>query len=147
MLNIFLIPSTFYYRDEFYNKDRSTGHRAIGGIGGLAANWHSGLFDFGSDDDTFWRSPQTPKAQVNDKESSPDEEDDDREPLDVEFVSGPIGGDPAGDTDIAMPEAGFPFFPFGNFGGVFPFPSFGGPSFKPWWKGWVVFADHYIYYK
>lgn len=133
-------------REEFYDKDRPTsGPRGLGPVGGIAANWHSGLFDFGTDDDIFWRKPQSSvsskgQADRSDKESGADDNND-REPLDVEFVSGTIGGEPAGgETDIALSggPSGFPIFPFGgNFGGFgpgFPF-NFGGPTFKPWWKG------------
>lgn len=112
----------------------------------MPTDWQSGLFDFGSDNDFFWGSsrpgfaPKSPSGQT-DKAASSGETDDAKEPLDVEFVSGPIGGDQDQDEetdDGGHPGPGFPFFPFGGnfggFGGAFPF-NFGPSSFKPWWKG------------
>lgn len=134
------------WRDEFYqNRERQSGsgeveHRGSGGIGTLASNWHSGLFDFDSDADFFFRnvqpgaSPKNPSGQTDKELSSGTADGDDREPLDIDFVSGPIGGEPIEDTHVDhRPGASFPFFPFGGFGG-FPF-NFNGPTFKPWWKG------------
>ena len=125
------------HREEFYGH-KKTPSDSLGGLGGFP----TGLFDFGSDSDFFFgpgrrHSGISPKKGQADKEQGSDS---DREPLDVEYVSGPIGGggDPPSDHDggVSRPEHGFPFFPFGgnfgNFGSLFPFPV---DSYKPWWKG------------
>lgn len=140
-LHSFLLRISF--RDEFYqnqNKNRQSNEEPQDKRG-FPGPWQSGLFNFGAADDDFFWGPQPRESP---SKSSPGQSDNDesREPFDVDFISGVIGGSDhpteGSDTDVARPElGGVPFFPFGNFGSfanVFPF-NFGVSSYKPWWKG------------
>lgn len=131
MLHLFSKREEFKKESRNSNEETEQGRGPVGGLG-----WNSGLFNF--DEELFW--PRTRSGQSGDKEIITGDDKSGREPLDVDFVSGPIGGSEGGSiegTEIESPASN-PFFPFGSnfgFGSFFPF-NVGSPSdYKPWWNG------------